>query len=77
MGCVFLVNRLGFNYEVDSDEINFIVWTGIGKKINCAGIKLFSSLGLLCSLVNAPEQEYQSGLEVQRQPQKVKNTRPA
>lgn len=32
VGCVFLVNRLGFNYEVDSDEINFIVWTGIGKK---------------------------------------------
>lgn len=75
MSCVFLVHRLGFNCEVDPDGINFIVWTGIGK--NCAGIKLFSTLGLLCGLVNAPEQGYQSSLEVQQQPQKVKRTRPA
>lgn len=33
VGCVFLVHRLGFNCEVDSDEINFIVWRGIGKKL--------------------------------------------
>lgn len=54
MGCVFLVRRLGFNCEVDFDEINFIVWTGIGKKKKKrTGKELFSTVGQLCSLVNA------------------------
>lgn len=65
MGYVFLVPRLGFNCEVVSDEINFIVWTGIGKKKKTVQ-ELFSTLGLLCSLVNAREQGYQSSLEIRK-----------
>lgn len=50
MGCGLLLSRLGLSCEMDSDEINFIIWTGQGK--NSTRIKRFAILGLLCGLYN-------------------------
>lgn len=50
VGSGLLVPRLGFSCQMDSDEINFIIW--IGKRKNSTGIKCFVILGLLCGLYN-------------------------
>lgn len=50
VGSGLLVPRLGFSCQMDSDEINFIIW--IGKRKNSTGIKCFVFLGLLCALYN-------------------------
>lgn len=50
VGCGLLLPRLGFSCEMDSDEINFIIWTEQGK--NSTGIKCFAILGLICCLYN-------------------------
>lgn len=51
LGCGFLVHRLGCSCELESNVINFIIWTGMGK--NCTCIKRLSMSGLLSGLHNA------------------------
>lgn len=61
MGSALPVPILGFSCEMDSDEINFIIWAGKGK--NNTRIKCFAILGLLCGLYNVLVADVQGQLQ--------------